>query len=134
MNTYLSYRHYNEVEVPLRSIAVQEVPFTPPIQSIDVNKVLPTLSIVEDEVPQQSIGTNSVNKLRRVVPPLVIDLCQSPKKTAVVQSRLSNFFTKPKSDKICDEKTNSVPENQTNTLSIETNSSPIQNDISIISS
>ncbi|XP_050061729.1 uncharacterized protein LOC114118970 isoform X1 [Aphis gossypii] len=118
-----SLRHYNEVEVPLRSIAVQEVPFIPPTQSI-----------VEDEVPQQSIGTNSVNKLSRVAPPLVIDLCQSPKKTAVVQSRLSHFFTKPKSDKICDEKTNSVPENQTNTLCIETNSLPIQNDVSIISS
>lgn len=122
------------MEVPLRSIAVQEVPFTRPTQSIDVNKVLPTPSIVEDEVSQQSIGINSVNKLSKVAPPIVIDLCQSPKKTAVVQSRLSHFFTKPKTDKICDEKTNSVPENQTNTLSIELNSSPIQNDVSIISS
>lgn len=122
------------MEVPLRSIAVEEVPFTPPTQSIDMNKVLPRPSIVEDEIPQRSIGTNSVNKLSRVAPPLVIDLCQSPKKTAVVQSRLSHFFTKPKSDEICDEKTNSVPENQTNTLSIETNSLPIQNDVSIISS
>ncbi|XP_060844773.1 uncharacterized protein LOC132924458 [Rhopalosiphum padi] len=129
-----SLRHYNEVEVPLRSITLKELSSTRPKQSIDVNKVLPTQTIVEDEVPQQSIGTNSVPKLSNVASPVVIDLCESPKKCAVVQSRLSHFFTKPKSVKICDEKINSELENQTEKLSIEVNSSPVQNNVSIISS
>uniref|UniRef100_A0A2S2NCS8 Fanconi anemia group M protein n=1 Tax=Schizaphis graminum TaxID=13262 RepID=A0A2S2NCS8_SCHGA len=129
-----SLRHYNEVEVPLRSITLKELSSTRPTQSIDVNKVLPKQTIIENEVPQQSIGTNSVPKLSSVAPPVVIDLCESPKKCAVVQSRLSHFFTKPKSVKICDEKINSELENQTEKLSIEVNSSPILNNVSIISS
>jgi hypothetical protein len=122
------------VEVPLRSITLKELSTTRPTQSIDVNKVLPTQIIVEDEIPQQSIGTNSIPKLSNVASPILIDLCESPKKCAVVQSRLSHFFTKPKSIKICDEKINSELENQTEKLSIEVNSSPVQNNVSIISS
>ncbi|XP_025198316.1 uncharacterized protein LOC112596753 [Melanaphis sacchari] len=128
-----SLRHYNEVEVPLRSIDIK-VPSTRPIHSIDVNKVLPTQSIVENKEPQQSITTNYVPKLSRVASPEVIDLCQSPKKCTVVQSRLSHFFTKPKNNKVCDEKTNCVLENQTEKLSIEINSAPVQNNVNIISS
>lgn len=123
-----SLRHYNEVEVPLRSIAA--------------NEVSPAKSIVEDELPsvqykapQHSNGSNSLPKLSRVAPPVVIDLCQSPKKCTSVQSRLSHFFTKPKSDKIYDkEETNSKLENQTDILCIEINSSPVLNNVSISSS
>ncbi|XP_022171575.1 uncharacterized protein LOC111034597 isoform X2 [Myzus persicae] len=123
-----SLRHYNEVEVPLRSIVA--------------NEVSPAKSIIEDELPplqyeapQQSNGSNSVPKLSRDAPPVVIDLCQSPKKCTTVQSRLSHFFTRPKSDKICNkEETNSELENQTDELCIEMNSSPVQNNVSISSS
>jgi len=107
-----------------------------------VNEVSPAKSIVEDElpaahdeVPQQPICSNSVPKLSEVEPPVVIDLCQSPKKCSTVQSRLSHFFTRPKSDKICNkEETSSELENQTDKLSIEINSSPVQNIVSITSS
>lgn len=114
-----------------------------PLRSIAVNEVSPAKSIVEDELPpvqykapQQSNGSNSVPKLSRVASPVVIDLCQSPKKCTTVQSRLSHFFTKPKSDKIiCDKnETNSELETQPDKLCIEINSSPVQNNVSISSS
>ncbi|XP_060856666.1 uncharacterized protein LOC132934371 isoform X2 [Metopolophium dirhodum] len=123
-----SLRHYNEVEVPLRCIAENEVS---PAKSI-VEDELPS---VQNEAPQQSNNSNSLPKLSRVAPPVVIDLCQSPKKCTTVQSRLSHFFTKPKSDKIYDrEETNSKLENQTDKLCIEINSSPVLNNNSISSS
>jgi len=116
------------VEIPLRSIAVNEVS---PAKSI----VEDELPVVHNEVPQQPIYSNSEPKLSRVKSPVVIDLCQSPKKCSTVQSRLSHFFTKPKSDKICNkEETNSERENQTDKLSIEINSSPVQNYVNITSS
>ena len=129
INTYLSYRHYNEVEVPLRSIAENEVS---PAKSI-IKDELPS---VQYKAPQQSSCSNSLPKLSRVAPPVVIDLCQSPKKCTTVQSRLSHFFTKTKSDKISDkEETNSKLENQTDKLCIEINSSPVlNNNVSISSS
>jgi len=116
------------VEVPLRSIAENEVS---PAKSINEDE----LPSVQYEAPQQSNGSNSLPKLSRVAPPVVIDLCQSPKKCTTVQSRLSHFFTKSKSDKINDkEKTNSKLENQTDKLCIEVNSSPVLNNVSISSS
>lgn len=124
----MSYRHYNEVEVPLRSIAENEVS---PAKSI-VEDELPSVQL---EAPQQSNSSNSLPKSSRVAPPVVIDLCQSPKKCSTVQSRLSNFFTKPKNDKIYDkEETNSKLENHTDKLCIEISSSPVQNNVSISSS
>lgn len=116
------------MEVPLRSIAVNEVS---PAKSI-VEDELPA---VHNEVPQLPTCSNFVPKLSRVESPVVIDLCQSPKKCSTVQSRLSHFFTKPKSNKICNkEETNNEQENQTEKLSIEINSSPVQNNVNITSS
>lgn len=68
------YRHYNEVEVPLRTICVD---------------------------PEPDPKSTSITKIAD--PPPLIDLCVSPKKNVTVQSRLSHFFRNSKNDKISKE-------------------------------
>lgn len=103
-------RHYNNVEVPLKSINLDPVPGP---------------STILDPIPGSSKNLKEVN-----LHTTVIDLCESPKKCQTVQSRLSHFFKKPDRDKICDTETDGQnQEKQNNQIElVELNSSPEHND------
>lgn len=64
---------------------------------------------VEEDIGQ---GQNSVAKT--VSSPIIIDLCESPKKGSVVQSRLSHFFKKPININTCENQTSNGIKQQPN--------------------
>lgn len=71
----------------------------------------------EVEMSKQSVGVdieqNSVAEI--ISSPTIIDLCESPKKSSVVQSRLSHFFKKPSNiNSTCNNQTSNEIKQQTN--------------------
>lgn len=81
---------------------------------------IPLRSInVDHPVPSTSAGCFNQ--------PAIIDLCDSPKKCPPVQSRLSHFFRKPKSDEVCEKEISNEKVIQTNQFEVETNSQSLLN-------
>jgi len=94
------------VEIPLRSIEV-DAPnqINVPLHSVDV-----------DLTSKLSVDSTKCSS------PEIVDLCESPKKFSIVQSRLSHFFRKPTN--ICDEQKKIVLEKQIDQLEDKSNYSP----------
>lgn len=83
------------------------------------------------EIPLQSINeyhpVPSTSAEKSNSPAIVVDLCDSPKKCQPVQSRLSHFFRKPKSDEVCEKEITSEKVIKTNHFNVETNSQSLLN-------
>lgn len=99
----LVFRHYNEVEVPLRSTDL-------------------------GNIDKQNGVSKKIDS-----PSIVVDLCESPKKSTTVQSRLSHFFKKPINN-TCYKETNNEVEKQSNIVCEESNALSEDNITNISSS
>lgn len=93
------------------------------------------------EIPLRSIDIDPVSRPVSVkktddLPPPIVDLCESPKKSSTVQSRLSHFFRKTKNEKIDDKETNIDQKQPTSCHQYdnEINSLPTHNNDSISNS
>lgn len=124
---HLCFRHYNEVEVPLRAAVVD------PIPRLNSNTKTVNSSTVVDlsESPKKCQTVQSrlshFFKKSKTDEICIVDLCESPKKHQTVQSRLSHFFRKPTGDDKYNTESNNELKNQTDKFPAEISFSPAQN-------